>query len=197
MGGRGSGTWYRGSTRNTCEETRRIDIRYLNRHRLLNPNRTGTLSWDIGGEPSGNINYTMYENTMILNFKWQRYGGEDWQSVKQSIWFDHTRCNYGGERKWFLCSRCEARVAVLYGADVLFLCRHCYQLPYASQGEDYFERLVRKANKISNRLDMDDDEVYTKPKHMHWKTFYHLVQAELAAEERMNNALLARWGYYL
>ncbi len=72
MGGRGSGTWYRGSTRNTCEETRRIDIRYLNRHRLLNPNRTGTLSWDIGGEPSGNINYTMYENTMILNFKWQR-----------------------------------------------------------------------------------------------------------------------------
>jgi hypothetical protein len=29
------------------------------------------------------------------------------------------------------------------------------------------------------------------------KIFYYLVQAELVAQERMNNAFLARYGHYL
>ena len=96
MGGRGSGTWYRWDKRTTCEETKRIDIRYLKKQRMLRPNMAGSLSWNIGGEPCGNINYTMYENTMILNFRFRRHGEGKWEPVQQTIWFDRTRCNYGG-----------------------------------------------------------------------------------------------------
>ena len=197
MGGIGSGTWYRWNKRTTTEEVRRIDIRYLHKHGLLEPNRAGLLSWTQGGESVGNINFTTLNDQIVLRFRCRQHG-DDWEPVEQTIWFDETPCNYGGSRKWFSCPECDQRVAVLYGKGKLFLCRTCYQLPYTSQGEDYLERLVRKANKISGRLDLDEDGgVYTKPKHMHWKTFHHLVQAELAADARMNNAFLAKYGMYI
>lgn len=89
---------------------------------------------------------------------------------------------------------------MLYGADKLFLCRHCYRLPYASQGEGYLDRISRKADKIDKKLEADEyivvDDLY-KPKGMHWRTFYRLKMAEINADERMSNAFLARFGHWL
>ncbi len=166
---------------------------------MLRPNTKGSLSWSCGGEPTGNINYTMYENTMILNFRWQHYWDEDWQSVEQTIWFDRTCCNYGGERKWFLCPHCNTRVAILYGADVRFLCRHCYRLPYASQGESYLDRMERKSREIRLKLDPDgqDDDYYYKPKGMHQRTFDRLLWVENRTQEAINNAFLFRFRHWL
>jgi hypothetical protein len=200
MGGRGSGQYYRGSTRTTCEEIRRIDIRYLRQNGLLQPNRAGSLSWNTGGEPTGSISYTMNENTMVLNFRVRGYWDDDWESVQQTIWFDRTPCHYGGSRKWFLCPECDSRVGILYGRNVLFLCRHCYRLPYASQGEDYMSRMTRKLDKISNKLEADEytviDDLW-KPKGMHWKTFYRLKMAEINADDRWGSALMARFGQWM
>jgi hypothetical protein len=202
MGGNGSGTWYRWNKRTTCEEVKRIDIRYLRKQNMLRPNTSGSLSWNIGGEPIGNIGYTMYENTMVLNFRYQRYGEEEWESVQQTIWFDRTPCNYGGSRKWFLCPECNRRVGLLYGSNVLFLCRHCYQLPYASQGEGYLERMSRKIDKLSKKLGANAyAELWgsSKPKHMHmhWKTYHRLMMAAINAEDHMNNAILVKFGHWL
>jgi len=200
MGGFGSGRYYRGSGRLTCEDTKRIDIRYLNKNGLLNPHRSGTLSWNIGGEPSGNINYIMYENSMVLKFKWQRcYSDDDWESEEQEIWFDRTRCNYGGKRKWFLCPHCGKRVAVLYGADIRFLCRHCYRLPYSSQGESYLDRMERKADKINLKLDPDglEEDYYYKPKGMHWKTFNRLIATNNCLQEAIERGFLYKFRYWL
>ena len=32
---------------------------------------------------------------------------------------------------------------------------------------------------------------------MHWRTFYRMKMAEIAADERMKNTFLARFGHYL
>lgn len=199
MGGLGSGRYYRGSGRLTTEETKRIDIRYLKKQNMLRPNRTGSLSWSCGGEPTGNINYTMLVDSMILKFRWQHYGSEDWQAVEQTIWFDRTRCNYGGERKWFLCPRCNKRVAILYGADVKFYCRHCYQLPYTSQGEDYVDRMQRRADKINLKLDPDDLEgdFYYKPKGMHQKTFNRLIAENNRLQEAIEIGVFYKLRYWM
>ncbi len=113
---------------------------------------------------------------MVLNYRHRPHGGE-WAPVEQTISFDHTPCNYGGFRTWFLCSRCERRVGVLYGAGKYFFCRHCYDLAYASQQEDEATRLIRKARKIRERLGASDDlmePILLKPKNMHWATFHRL-----------------------
>jgi hypothetical protein len=91
-------------------------------------------------------------------------------------------------------------VGLLYGADVRFLCRHCYRLPYASQGEVYLDRITRKTDKLGKRLESDEYIEYTglfKPKGMHWRAFYRMKMAELDAEERSTNAFLARFGAWL
>jgi hypothetical protein len=204
MGGSGSGSWYRWDKRTTTEEIKRIDIRYLKKHGLLSHGRR-SLSWTSGGESSGYIQYAMYSDCMILDFKFRRNGGE-WEPVKQTINFDETACNYGNTRKWFLCPHCTKRVAILYGADKLFLCRHCYHLPYGSQSEGFLDRMSRKARKIRHRLDIDNpifdpdnlsDGIYFKPKNMHQKTFDRLRWAESQAQESMNNAFMARYGHWL
>lgn len=43
-----------------------------------------------------------------------------------------TKCNYGGDRVWFLCPTCDRRVGTLYRQplNILFLCRHCHNLTY-------------------------------------------------------------------
>jgi hypothetical protein len=202
MGGSGSGNYYRGSSRTTCEGSKRIDIRYLKKRGWLNRYSAGSLSWSRGGEPTGNIRFIIQAGTMTLNFKCRQFSDDEWESIEQTIRFDQTTCNYGGYRHWFLCLNCSARVAILYGADALFLCRHCYRLPYASQGEGYLDRMSRKVRKLGDRLDTEqlggiERDGYFKPKHMHWKTFHRLRRTESKAEDRMNNAFMARFGHWL
>ena len=97
MGGFGSGRWYRGSGRVTCEEPRRIDIRYMKRQEFLRPNCSGSLSWECNGEPGGNIRFTVWADKMILNYNFRYYSDDGWHPVEQTIWFDRAPCNYGGE----------------------------------------------------------------------------------------------------
>ncbi len=89
---------------------------------------------------------------------------------------------------------------MLYGGGKIFLCRHCYQLPYASQGENYLNRMSRKPDKICKKLEADEymvDGDLWKPKGMHWCTFYRLKMAEVTADDQMNNAVFVRFGEWL
>ena len=123
---------------------------------------------------------------------WHRSYGEEWQEIEERAWFDRTPCNYGGERLWFLCPHCGKRVAVLYGAGIRFLCRHCYELPYGSQNETYMDRMMRKARKVRDRLGVSGDLfelIWRKPKGMHQATFDHLVRVEREANQASTVAM--------
>ena len=183
MGGSGSGQWHRWNSKATTESQHRIDIRWLNRQGYLRSGYTSSLRWLMGHKQTGFIEYKVEADCMILYYRYRINGGE-WKSVEQSISFDRTPCNFGGYRKWFLCTNCSKRVAILYGAGKLFLCRHCYNLTYSSQQECREYRLLRKARNIRLRLDGSNnmfDPFPWKPKNMHWKTYWQLRhKAELA-----------------
>ena len=150
----------------------------------LRPSHVGLLSWSRRGEQTGYINYKMGLNRVFLNYCCRAHGNE-WEEIEQIISLDQTPCNYGGFRTWFLCPRCERRVAVLYGAGKYFLCRHCYDLTYASQQESRADRLMRKARKIRERLGVGDalsERILFKPKNMHQKTFDRLREEAEQAE---------------
>ena len=175
MGGRGSGNWWRWDSRSTTDESLYLDIRWLKKQGYLRPGAAGPLTWSRRGKQTGYINYKMGLNRVFLNYCCRAHGNEE--EVEQIISLDQTPCNYGGFRTWFLCPQCGKRVAVLYGAGKYFLCRHCYNLTYASQQEDEATRLIRKARKIRERLGASDDlmePILLKPKNMHWATFHRL-----------------------
>ena len=105
-------------------------------------------------------------------------------------------CRFGGVRPYFICPgvvngiSCGRRVAKLHGPGRYFLCRHCYRLTHASQSESGWDRAVRRAAKIRQRLDGDPDTAAPfpkKPQGMWRRTYQRLheraLEAEMAADE--------------
>lgn len=185
MGGRGSGTWCRWSKQTTLDDVKRIDIRFMKKRGMLKTGWGGSLNWTRGGKPNGSINYRCHDDSLQLNFRYREHGG-DWQPIEQRIYFDRTPCNYGGERLWFLCPRCSKRVGILCCDGPMFLCRHCYQLPYASQQQSRMDRLIDQKHQLGARIFQyyDYGEGWGKKKGMHWKTFNRLETRYQALERQ-------------
>ncbi|MDP9477005.1 MAG: hypothetical protein M3R38_15190 [Actinomycetota bacterium] len=160
MGGLGSGNRYRFDKKTTTGETHSLDVRYLRREGLLKAGHSFSLRWSRAGRETGSIG-GMVEGTrgdpperVVLSYRHRRGIGNEWEDVRETVPLEWTRCNFGGERPWFLCPGvgCDRRVAILYGPGRYFLCRHCYDLRYESQREDKTHRALRRAQAIRERL---------------------------------------------
>ena len=103
MGGPGSGNWFRCDKKGVVEDHPRVDVRKLYREHSI---KSG--DW------------------MTLRYEWR---GEQ---VAQEVYFDWTKCNYGGLRPWLICMDCGRRVGVIYLRVKKFACRHCHDLTYRS-----------------------------------------------------------------
>ncbi len=190
MGGWGSGRYWRWSTLDTVDDYRSIDIRMMKRRGWLEPNRYIGLTWSRNGEITGSINVRTYHNRVVLSYKHRPSGSRgEWTDEEYPVYLDWTPCNLGGERAWFRCPArgCGRRVALLYGGDI-FACRHCHQLAYPSQREATEDRIVRRADRIRERLGWEPGILNPngyKPKGMHWYTYLRLVREHDAIVDRV------------
>jgi hypothetical protein len=80
---------------------------------------------------------------------------------------------------------CGRQVVKLYGPGRYFLCRHCYQLTYASRSEATYDRALRRANKRRMRLggEPGTESLIQRPKGMWQRTFEREVEAIYTDEE--------------
>ena len=190
MGGYGSG---RGPARHsTVGGCHSIDVRQLQWKGALRPRVVASLSWSANEteQVPSSIGPLTHEGTIALSYNYRRRTDEEWIAVEEPIRLTRTQCNYGGERPWFICpgASCYRRVAILYGAGKYYLCRHCYNLVYASQRWDPGDRLMEKARSIRMRLGGSVNLLEpfpNKPMSMHWRTYWRLrtesEQADLAS----------------
>lgn len=140
-------------------------------------NATITSSWNNGSS----VNIVKVGDHLILDYVATINGTK--QSYNYPIDIDYTRCNYGGERKWFICPHCFKRVGKLYLKGGIFKCRSCQKLNYSLQQEnknDYsIRRIDHKIYKLQDKLKIERDilNVYCiqRPKGMHHKTFDKLI----------------------
>ncbi len=194
---------YRWGSKDTADDCRSIDVRYLHREGILSSGRSHSLSWlDEDGQKEASIRVNVMLGVVKLIYRYQSCGESEWEDIEESVPLDWTDCNYGGIRPWFLCPgvvngpHCGRRVAILYMAGRYFLCRHCYRLVYESQREHRASRLVRKAQKIRQRLGGEPGLMYpfpAKPKGMHWRTYERLRWEAEMAEDGSLIAAAARW----
>ena len=179
MGGMNSGRRDQGG-KNTTEDCRALDVRYLQRDGFLSAGRSFGLDWTRNGNKVASIQVRAEADRVILDYRHQRNGGE-WKPLNYPVRIEWTPCNYGGSRAWFRCPAdgCTRRVAKLFlGSSGIFACRHCYQLAYASQRENVDDRATRQANKIRDRLKWEPGILNGhggKPKGMRWKTYQRLA----------------------
>ena len=176
MGGFGSGGHGGKATTNNY---RSLDVRKLQRERTLRPGYSCKWQWTRNGKEVASIQMRIEVNCLILDYRTRNNGG-DWQPMEYPIYLEWTGCNYGGQRAWFLCpaNGCGRRVAKLFlGGCGIFACRHCYRLAYASQRETVDDRATRRADTIRERLGWEPGILNghgSKPKGMHWKTYWRL-----------------------
>ena len=105
-------------------------------------------------------------------------------------------CRFGGSRAYFICpgprgTDCGRRTTKLHLSGRYFLCRHCNHLPYACQYENSWQRALRRAYKLKQRLDMGvglAEPLPEKPKGMWARTYGRLLDEILQAEMLANEA---------
>jgi hypothetical protein len=180
LGQLGSGNRHRLDKKTTTGECNSLDIRSLYRDGLLKPGTRFRSSWSRAGRETGSIGGFVYQNQVILSYRYRRRLGGEWEDLEESVPLEWTPCNFGGERPWFVCPgvvngvRCSRRVAILYGPGKYFLCWYCYDLRYESQREDKKDQALRRAQKIRQRLGGSAnmlEQFPERPKGMHHDTY--------------------------
>ena len=100
-----------------------------------------------------------------------------------------TKLNYGGQRPWFVCPSCHARVAILYLYSCQLLCRGCHGITYSSRCEGTMDILLRRERRLLEKLGGD---LLVKPKGMHLKTRAHLSAEYVKNSDKLNKVLSER-----
>jgi hypothetical protein len=191
MGGVGSGSWYRFNKKTTTDECRSLDVHRLHREGLLKSGRLFSLSWSRAGQEIASIGALVegvdQAERVVLLFRHRRSPSVDWKEVQEPVDLAWTACNFGGQRPWFICpgAGCGRRVAILYGPERYFLCRHCYDLVYQSQRDNGIYRALHRAQYIRRQLGGSANMTQPfpeKPKGMHWSTYEPLFWKHHEAE---------------
>lgn len=144
----------------------------------------------MGGYGSGRqSSYLVRKDTVescpkvqVKNIKNQLSTGQ--QETAINLWgndyvvkLTRTQCNYGGERPWFLCSKCNKKAMILYLKCSKLACRECQNLTYAMSQSNKSERALlqnrRISQKLGARLEMLGGETLTpqRPRYMHRRTY--------------------------
>jgi hypothetical protein len=175
-----------------------LDVNQLSEKGCLRPGCSSTCRWIVTNEVVS-VNLRAEAERLHLAYT-VRVGNGERQDMTETIPIVHLGCRFGGSRAYFICpgpgdgSGCGRRISKLHLSRRYFLCRHCNQLAYASQYEQPWQRTLRRANKLKQRLDMNvglAEPLPEKPKGMWARTYGRLLneilQAEILADEAQAN----------
>jgi hypothetical protein len=128
------------------------------------------------------------------------------QQVKVKFWgkvhelsVTWTDCHYGGQRPWFVCPFCKARVGKLYQPSLrgILACRRCQELTYVSCQVSKREQLNLENIKLRRKLgargdDLSGFELFPeRPKGMHQRTYQRICR-QLEANELKYQSFMNR-----
>ena len=194
MGGYGSGrTGWKGKV----ENCRSIDVNRLSKEGFFGPDTGSAGRGRLTASRFASIGLSAEADQLILNYRVCR-NGEDWTDVEEAVPLARSPCRFGGVRSHFECPGVKngrpyrRRVTKLYLGGEYFLCRHCYDLAYASQSEAPHYRLMRRADKRKIALGGPGtvSSFLPKPKGMHWRTYHRYMDEIDAAEAQALQAVL-------
>jgi hypothetical protein len=172
-----------------------LDVNQLSEKGCLRTGSSGTCQWVLGNEIFS-VNLRAEAGRMHLAYT-VRVGDGGCEEMAETISIVHLRGRFGGSRAYFICpgpgdgTECGRRITKLHLSRRYFLCRHCNRLAYASQFERPWQRALRRANKLKQRLGIGvgiAEPVPDKPEGMSVRTYGRLLDEILQAEIRVNEA---------
>ena len=179
------------------ESYRTLDVDRLSKKGWLRPGVSTTCQWTDGNEV---VNLRAEGERLHLSYT-VPVGEGGSADMTETIPIVHRQCRFGGSRTYFICpgpgdgTGCGRRITKLHLSRRYFLCRHCNQLTYASQYEQPWQRALRRANKLKQRLGIDvgiAEPLPEKPKGM-WVRTYACLLDEILQAEILANEAQASW----
>jgi hypothetical protein len=189
VGGYGSGG--RNKRHTHLEGRRRISVRHLRRHGLMQAGTLSSFSWtDNWDRPTGSIQIVGGPDSVTLVYSVRSNDTEEWRPIEDEVEFARVPKSFGGEQVYFFCPRCGRRVLELALGQERFRCRICLGVVHASSQQSPTDRAMRKADKLKKLLGAEPglDSFYFRPKFMRQKTFERIDARIQAAEAEVNDA---------
>lgn len=155
----------------------------------LVPGNVVSWVWHLGAEPSGQINIEVTsEQEIVLNYATTQ---DPPQVIAERVEIEAQARHLGGTQLYMKCPRCSRRASKLYLYHYRFTCRHCTGLTYQSSSLADDSRLFNTHNRYRKKLDAKADDLSpgrlpSKPKGMHWRTYWKTCKKAQDAET-------ARW----
>jgi hypothetical protein len=163
----------------------RLDVRDLQRRRLLRAGSSFGWTWKQDGECIGTIGIQVPDDSSII-LTYRRNDEPRYEAI--GLW--RTTCNFGGTRPWFICPECKRRVAIVYLGNATG-CRRCLRLRYPSQSFDLLDRSWGRTGRIARKLGCQIVDFPRRPKGMRRRTYERLAGAWWREEEFRDEALAA------
>jgi hypothetical protein len=189
MGGYGSGRNARLASK--ADEYHRLDLATF-KSEWFERGWSGKVTWSRGGEPTGSIGYSCEPDALNVSYVSGRGGNR--KEIDETFRLSFTDQHFGGRRRWLVC-KCGRRCRVLYGGRY-FRCRQCHRLCFASQYERFRVPGMAEAETVRKRLGFEVGFAYpfgTKPKGMHWHTYYAYRKRDWAMSDAIEQALVGRF----
>jgi hypothetical protein len=172
MGGIGSGGWRaRSRWRTTLEDLPTVDIVRWLRAGVLAAGSLFEQPLTIGSTSCGSIGVVVLSDSEISLF--YTVATEPDLLVRIDVGLHWTACQLGGRRPWFACPCCYRQCGKLYLLKQ-WMCRRCCALPYRSQTLTPADRLLSRAARLRQRLDVDPASSLQRPARMRETTFNRL-----------------------
>ena len=152
-----------------------LDINLLKRDNQLELHHQYNWNWYQNNQLVGAI--TIQNNVDSIQLDYQTTKLDQTKTHSYQIKLAHMPCHFGGVRVWFQCPCCHNRVGKLFSGEI-FACRKCLRLTYPVCNENSLDRQTRKINKLRKNLGWEAGFLNGnggKPKHMHWQTYYKLL----------------------
>ncbi len=167
------------------EDRLRIDVRWLARHRYLQPSlEARPFAWRVDGELVAAVNvFTTTEDSIDLAGWW----GEA-STAGAHVRLERTGLTFG-ERPWFTCPDCDRRCAWLALDGDTFTCRTCLALPNLRPTLGRAARRRDDLHQARALLNFDAAGRAQRPKGMHARTWARRWERYWRAQE----AIAASW----
>ena len=159
-----------------------LDVNQLSEKGCLRPGCSSTCRWIVGNEV---VSINLRAETERLHLRYTvraRDGG--CEEMAETIPIVHLSWRFGGSRSYFICpgpgdgTYCGRRIIKLHLSRRYFLCRDCNRLTYASQYEQPWERALRRASRLKQRLGINigiTEPLPDKPRGMWVRTYGYLL----------------------
>ena len=152
--------------RPVCEELLSIDLAWLRKYPVLQRGEPTRVGWTRDGVATNVIMSVAGQGLQI-----------EINGICYMIGWKWSDTQFGGNRRWFACPRCDRGCRVLYINGGL-ACRTCLCLGYASGSETSADNALKKARSIIKKLGGHEFRLPLrpppKPKFMHWSTYWAL-----------------------